>query len=192
MSKKKVTDKKDSQRILLNDFEVLSNQVLNHVQSTFLQRQIEKKLLTLCACTENVQGIDGLTTFETQNLMKVGKKKPYNRKHVKVCVNKKVLKSSVMCWRLAVLLHELGHALHFFSNHVSINRLVQSHLHHGKCWKKTLERAIRGGKKNEKLKLCAGFEESPSETCLFKGTCSWCGPKNKRIRNKMMKGKQKR
>ena len=187
MSKKKVTDKKDSQRILLNDFEVLSTQVLNQVQSDFLQRQIEKKLLTLCACTEDVKGIDGLTTFETQNLMKVGKKKLYNRKHVKVCVNKKVLKSSVMCWRLAVLLHELAHALHFFSNHVSINRLVQSHLHHGKCWKNTLERAIRGGKNNEKLKFCAGCEESPTETCLFKGTCSWCGPKHK-----MMKRKQKK
>ena len=159
--------------ILLQDFEVLREKVLVKDQSKFLDGRLEKKLLAFRAATG--KGLDGSTIGPT----KKGKK---NRKQVTVCVSKDVLMSHVKCWRLAVLLHKLGHALHFFSNRVTINKVVPTHLHHGKCWKNMLYRAIKDDKDNEKLKSCAGSEESPKETCLYGGLCPWCGPKKLRKR----------
>ena len=185
--------------ILLNDLKTLRQKVLKDGQSKILDRQLEKKLLAFRACTAN--GLDGLTIMKSLPLMqkRVGtkkNKKPFklcismkplmqkkvqkNRKHVKVCINKQVLMSRFVCWRLAVLLHELGHALHFFSNRVPINQVVPSHLHHGKCWKNTLYGAIKDDEDNEKLMMFAGSLESPTEACVYGGPCPWCGPKNRK------------
>ena len=183
--------------ILLNDLETLHQKVLKDGQSKILDRQLEKKLLAFRACTG--KGLDGLTILKSLPLIqkRVQKnKKPFkvskkplmqkkvqkNRKHVKVCISKQVLMSPVVCWRLAVLLHELGHALHFFSNRVPINQVVPSHLHHGKCWKNTLNNAVKDSEDNKKLMMSARSLESPTEACVYGGPCPWCGPKNKRKR----------
>ena len=158
-------NQKDLEAILQKDFDALVKNILKSQQSSLLIECHKSEVLKLWSWSRRKRGIDGLTT------LKYDKKK---NKYVDVYIEEKVLRSDCVCWRMAVLLHELGHALHYFSKKVTKKKPVKPCQNHGKCWKNVLKKAVKRGN----LKICASWIESPEERCQFKGACQWCLPHN--------------
>ena len=88
-----------------------------------------------------------------------------------VKIKDSVAKSEHACWRLAILLHEIGHVIHFWT----FTTPIYPEETHGADWMKTVkETMIRGG-----LKKCAMKLVSPNPTCLYKTPCIYCAPVKK-------------
>ena len=74
----------------------------------------------------------------------------------------------IICKRMTIILHELGHTLHYFNN----NRQILKGEEHGKELENMMTSAIRKGV----LKECAKNLRSPSAKCIFKQECIVCIP----------------
>ena len=153
---------------LQKDFRILLNKVLEPKVAKLLWKHYKSDTLQLYSWTPSDVGIDGLTSlyFERKQYKKSRKKLVY------LYINTNVIMSNSVCWRMSILLHELGHAIHFFDSHVTKKCTVLPHLHHGKCWKNVLKNKIR--RCNKELKACASLEESPQEGCQSMKECKWC------------------
>ena len=99
-------------------------------------------------------GLDGETNF--------GKRK----RRCLIKIKRQVAKSKFVCWRRAILCHELGHALHYFNDQIFKGE------EHGRVWKNLMASAIKEGK----IKTCAKKLQSPPEQCIFKLDCDLCTP----------------
>ena len=88
---------------------------------------------------------------------------------VKRCVIK-IRRSSAtserICWRRAIVCHEMIHALHYFES----NGEIEEGQEHGEDWKKLMTSAVKDGV----LKECAKELDSPVEQCIFKEKCELC------------------
>ena len=74
------------------------------------------------------------------------------------------------CWRMSVMIHEIGHAIHYIETEIEEGKPLPRIDDHGQCWEKILKDiAVRGNLKN-----CAFLESSPRPKCLFKGDCLYC------------------
>ena len=155
-------DVSDLEEILKRDFDNLINNVLKPEKASFLSEQYIKGLLRLFVWMPSELGRDG----ETGDVYKEGVK------YVDIQIEENVLKSGSVCWRMAVLLHELVHAIHLFSPEVSEGKLVKPDEHHGDCWEEIIQKHIKRGN----LKICAALETSPEEGCQFQDVCQWCLP----------------
>ena len=100
-------------------------------------------------------GLDGETNFAQR------------RRRVLIKIKRIAATSKRICWRRAVVCHEMGHALHYFKS----NGVIKKGQVHGKEWKKWMALAIKEGA----LKECAKKLRSPSERCIFKQKkCEFC------------------
>lgn len=159
-------DVSDLDVLLQRDCDLLLNKVLKSEEASLLRKHLEKGTLNLYIWENHKKGTDGLTEVDYRL-----KKKNF-QKYVNIYIEENVLQSGSVCWRLGVLLHELGHAIHFFSPKVTRKRPVKPVDHHGECWKNVLEKAVKRGN----LKICSILETSPEEGCQFKDVCQWCVP----------------
>ena len=82
--------------------------------------------------------------------------------------DKEAISSKYICKRMAIILHELGHTLHYFNN----NRQILKGEEHGKELKNMMTSAIRKGV----LKECAKNLRSLSAKCIYKQECIVCTP----------------
>ena len=104
-------------------------------------------------------------SLETDGLTSLGTDTP---KKSTVTIKRSVAMSKHICWRIATLLHELAHALHYFS---AKDDIYEEDVH-GEEWMMKIKETIqRGG-----LKECAKKLESPDAGCLYKRNCVWCPP----------------
>ena len=78
-----------------------------------------------------------------------------------------------ICWRRAIVLHELGHALHYFDT----NGQIFEGEEHGEDWKNMMASALKEGV----LKTCAKKLRSPTAACIFKQDCDLCAPNDKKV-----------
>ena len=100
-------------------------------------------------------GLDGETNFAQR------------RRRCDIKIKRIAATSKRICWRRAVVCHEMGHALHYFKS----NGVIKKGQEHGKEWKKWMALAIKEGA----LKECAKKLRSPSERCIFKQQkCEFC------------------
>ena len=79
--------------------------------------------------------------------------------------------SERICWRRAIVCHEMIHALHYFES----NGEIEKGQEHGEDWKKLMTSAVKDGV----LKDCAKELDSPVEQCIFKENkekCELCEP----------------
>ena len=90
----------------------------------------------------------------------------------------KIKKSSAtserICWRRAIVCHEMIHALHYFES----NGIILEGEEHGEEWKNLMISAVKDGL----LQDCAKELESPQEVCIFKENkekCKLCEPNSK-------------
>ena len=103
-------------------------------------------------------GLDGETNFAQR------------RRRVLIKIKRIAATSKRICWRRAVVCHEMGHALHYFKS----NGVIKKGQVHGKEWKKWMALAIKEGV----MKECAKKLRSPTEKCIFKQGCDLCAPKS--------------
>ena len=103
-------------------------------------------------------GLDGETNFAQR------------RRRVLIKIKRIAATSKRICWRRAVVCHEMGHALHYFKS----NGVIKKGQEHGKEWKRWMASAIKEGV----LKECAKKLRSPKEKCIFKQGCDLCAPKS--------------
>ena len=101
-------------------------------------------------------GLDGETNFAQR------------RRRVLIKIKRIAATSKRICWRRAVVCHEMGHALHYFKS----NGVIKKGQEHGKEWKKWMASAIKEGV----MKECAKKLRSPKEKCIFKQGCDLCAP----------------
>ena len=106
-------------------------------------------------------GLDGETNFAQR------------RRRCDIKIKRIAATSKRICWRRAVVCHEMGHALHYFRS----NGVIEEGQEHGKEWKKWMASAIKEGV----MKECAKKLRSPPEKCIFKQKCMWCTPKDKKV-----------
>ena len=100
-------------------------------------------------------GLDGETNFAQR------------RRRVLIKIKRIAATSKRICWRRAVVCHEMGHALHYFKS----NGVIKKGQEHGKEWKKWMALAIKEGA----MKECAKKLRSPKEKCIFKQQkCEFC------------------
>ena len=103
-------------------------------------------------------GLDGETNFAQR------------RRKVLIKIRRIAATSKRICWRRAVVCHELGHAIHFFET----NGQIWEGEEHGKVWKNMMASAVKEGV----MKECAKKLRSPPEKCIFKQGCNLCAPKS--------------
>ena len=120
-----------------------ATQLLNEWKNENIRFQVSRDL-----------GLDGETNF--------GKRK----RRCLIKIKRQVAKSKFVCWRRAILCHELGHALHYFNGQIFKGE------EHGRVWKNLMASAIKDGK----IKTCAKKLQSPPEQCIFKLDCNLCTP----------------
>lgn len=101
----------------------------------------------------------------------------YGKKYVYIDVTKKVMNSKYVCWRMSILLHELGHCLQFMDDKVTPKKPVPAHEIHGDAWENELKKSVCRGK----LKVFSFLERSPKAKCLFQRNCLWCSTKESRM-----------
>lgn len=144
------------------DFLSVINYYFKNETSVLLSKLVESRQLTLEVESDENQTNDGEAT-----LFYIGKKKK-RKKIIEIKIKDSVNKSEFVCWRLACLIHELGHAIHFWFTKDPPKKIV----HHGDCWENLLKR--NGVKGN--LKECAMKVVSPKAQCIYKTLCIWCSP----------------
>lgn len=138
-----------------SDFLNLTKQMIKKEYSDVLLEQW--KLGNLKFSVSKTLKKDGITSFGTDT-----------PKKSTVTIKRSVAMSKHICWRLATLLHELAHALHYF---YAKDDIYEEDIH-GEDWMMKIKETIqRGGLKN-----CAKKLESPDPACLYKRNCVWCPP----------------
>ena len=158
---------------LRTDFQSVLNYYFKKETSVLLSKLVESGQLTLEIESDEKQKNDGEAT-----LFYIGEE-PKKTKQIEIRIKKSVTKSEFVCWRLACLIHELGHAIHFWFSKNPPKQIV----HHGRCWKKLVKRnGVRGN-----LKECAMKVASPKAQCIYKTMCIWCSPKSERGTGKFYK-----
>ena len=144
------------------DFQSVLNYYFKKKTSVLLSKLVGSGKLTLEVESDENQTNDGEAT-----LFYIGRK-PKRTKQIEIKIKDSVTKSEFVCWRLACLIHELGHAIHFWFSKNPPKKIV----HHGHCWEKLVKR--NGVKGN--LKECAMKVVSPKAHCIYKTLCIWCSP----------------
>ena len=147
--------------VVESDFEFLVKNLINKKYAKQLKKQFKTgniRFQVSCRLGLNDE-LDGETNF--------------GRKERKVVI--KIKRSSAtserICWRRAVVCHELIHTLHYFES----NGMILEGEEHGEEWKNLMISAVKDGI----LKDCATELESPTETCIFKEKkqkCQLCDP----------------
>ena len=159
---------------LRTDFNSVINYYFKTEISVLLSKLVESGQLTLqVESDEKTNKKDGETT-----LFYIGEE-PEWTKQIEIRIKDGVTKSEFVCWRLACLIHELGHAIHFWFTEDPPEKIV----HHGDCWENLVKR--NGVKGN--LKECALKEVSPNAQCIYRTLCIWCSPKSARGTGKFYK-----
>ena len=132
---------------LRTDFLSVINYYFKKETSVLLSKLVECGQLTLDVESDENQTNDGEAT-----LFYIGEK-PERTKQIEITIKESVAKTEFVCWRLACLIHELGHAIHFWESEDPPDKIV----HHGDCWENLVKR--NGVKGN--LKECAMKVVSP-------------------------------
>jgi hypothetical protein len=158
---------------LRTDFLSVINYYFKKETSVLLSKLVECGQLTLDVESDENQTNDGEAT-----LFYIGEK-PERTKQIEITIKESVAKSEFVCWRLACLIHELGHAIHFWESEDPPEKIV----HHGDCWENLVKR--NGVKGN--LKECAIKEVSPNAQCIYQTLCIWCSPNSARGTGKFYK-----
>ena len=158
---------------LRTDFLSVINYYFKKETSVLLSKLVECGQLTLDVESDENQTNDGEAT-----LFYIGEK-PERTKQIEITIKESVAKTEFVCWRLACLIHELGHAIHFWESEDPPDKIV----HHGDCWENLVKR--NGVKGN--LKECAMKVVSPKAQCIYKTLCIWCSPNPARVKGNFYK-----
>jgi hypothetical protein len=152
---------------LLIDFTNVTSHILKKKYATLLCELVTTGQLKFQVVSHKKQREDGITDFNRK------------RKRITVKIKDSVANSSCICWKMACLLHELVHVLHFWTS----KKPVFKDDTHGKDWVNYVkETLIRGG-----LKKCAMELMSPMPMCIFKRYCIWCAPNGETVTRKVYK-----
>ena len=106
---------------LRTDFQSVLDYYFNKETSVLLSKLVESGHLTLDIKSDGKQKNDG-----EAKLFYIGEE-PKRTKQIAITIRKSVAKSEFVCWRLACLIHELGHAIHFWESEDPPEDIV----HHG-------------------------------------------------------------
>ena len=146
-----------SHQKLLNDFKNVTGHILLK-NSAILLNLVETGKLKLQVINQKRQKEDGLTHYNRK------------RKTLKVTIKDCVANSKFVCWRIAILAHELVHVLHLWTS----KKPVYEEDTHGEDWVEHMNRHLtRGG-----LRECAKKLVSPVASCIYKRYCTWCPPES--------------
>ena len=153
---------KTTKAVVENDFDYLVKHFINKKYAKVLKKQYKTGNIRfqvsyrLASNEKTGSELDGETNFGIR---------------VKRCVIK-IRRSSAtserICWRRAIVCHEMIHALHYFES----NGEIEEGQEHGEDWKKLMTSAVKDGV----LKDCAKELDSPEEQCIFKEKCELCEP----------------
>ena len=153
---------KTAKAVVENDFDYLVKHFINKKYAKVLKKQYKTGNIRfqvsyrLASNEKTGSELDGETNFGIR---------------VKRCVIK-IRRSSAtserICWRRAIVCHEMIHALHYFES----NGEIEEGQEHGEDWKKLMTSAVKDGV----LKDCAKELDSPEEQCIFKEKCELCEP----------------
>ena len=99
------------------------------------------------------------------------------KKSIKIAMTKKVMNTKFICWRMSILIHEIGYFLQFMEGSVTKDNLIPEHEHHGGAWANILKESVS----RSKLKISAFAERSSKAKCLFSKHCKWCSTKSSRM-----------
>ena len=94
--------KTTSKSNLKTDLKILKSRILKEEYATLLSNLVKIGALKFEIVSYKKQNEDGVTYFYRNK-----------RKRVTVKLKDSVVQSEHVCWRMAVLLHELAHVLHF-------------------------------------------------------------------------------
>ena len=106
---------------LRTDFQSVLNYYFKKETSVLLSKLVESGQLTLEIESDEKQTNDGEAT-----LFYIGVQ-PKMTKQIEITIKESVAQSEFVCWRLACLIHELGHAIHFWFSKNPPKKIV----HHG-------------------------------------------------------------
>ena len=150
--------------VVENDFEFLVKNLIDKKYSKKLKKQFKRGNIRFQVSRRLGldDDLDGETNF--------GKKE----RKVVIKIKRSSATSERICWRRAVVCHELIHTLHYFES----NGMILKGEEHGEEWKNLMISAVKDGL----LKDCAKELESPKEMCIFKENkekCQLCDPNSK-------------
>ena len=149
--------------ILMKDLDtLLRSHSIKENYSAIVKCLIKKNTLNFETVSHKIQQEDGITEFHRVD-------ERNKRKHVTVKIKDSVFKSKHVCWRLAILSHELAHVLHFWNSTTPISDEDT----HGEDWVNMVKDIMKRGN----LKQCAMKLESPPPMCIYKKKmCVYCAP----------------
>ena len=152
------------------DFIYATRHIFKKDYSALLWKLVISGQLKFKVVSHKKQHDDGLTHFCSGD----GENK---RKAILVTMKDSVVKSRFVCWRLACLIHELVHVLHFWT---AENPVLEGETH-GECWENLVKETVRRGV----IKVCAMQLVSPIPKCLYKKCCVWCSPNSGKVTRKV-------
>ena len=114
-----------SHQKLLNDFKNVTSHILLK-NSAILLNLVETGKLKLQVINQKRQKEDGLTHYNRE------------RKTLKVTIKDCVANSKFVCWRIAILAHELVHVLHLWTS----KKPVYEEDTHGEDWVEHMNRHL--------------------------------------------------
>ena len=147
--------------VVENDFEFILKNLIDEKYSKKLEKQFKRGNIRFRVSYR--LGLDNELDGETN----FGK----NERKVLIKIKKSSATSERICWRRAVVCHELIHTLHYFESN---GRILKGE-EHGEKWNNLMFSAVKDGI----LKDCAAELESPTEKCIFKEKkqkCQLCDP----------------
>ena len=155
---------KRAKAVVENDFEFIVKNLIDEKYSKKLEKQFKRGNIRFRVSYK--LGLDNELDGETN----FGKKE----KKVLIKIKRSSATSERICWRRAVVCHELIHTLHYFEN----DGMILKGEEHGEEWKNLMFSAVKDGI----LKDCAMELESPTKMCIFKEKkekCQLCDPNSK-------------
>ena len=147
---------------LQGDFELVLSQFMDIVPGLQLYEFYVSNILELFVWCPITNEEDGLTLLYFDE---------HGNKKCHIYLREDVLRSQFLCWRYSVMLHELAHSLHFFSDSVKHGKQIPEGDYHGEVFQQVLKEAVNNNKRLIKFAL---LEQSPNPRCLLQGNCPWC------------------
>ena len=151
---------KTPKAVVESDFDYLLKNSINKKYAKQLKKQYKAgniRLQVSCRLALNDKTgseLDGETNFGRRV------------KRVLIKIKRSSATSEKICWRRAIVCHEMIHALHYFES----NGEIEKGQEHGEDWKKLMTSAVKDGV----LKECAKELDSPVEQCIFKENKEKC------------------
>ena len=154
--------------VVESDFDYLVENSINEKYAKELKKQF--KAGNICFQVSWSLGLNDETGSELDGETNFGRKE---RKCL-IKIKRSSATSERICWRRAIVCHEMIHTLHYFES----NGIIMKGEEHGEEWNNLMISAVKDGL----LKDCAKELVSPKEMCIFKKNkekCQLCNPNSK-------------